>query len=144
MRLIATLGILLLAACSSGPSPMAFDEAQGMVDEVATRHSDLVRLTIHAVPTGQKRSRVIASNVASKLDQWSDPEDLEAMQTGEPVTLMEGDDLDYTVPVMQNGKAVAAVGVTVKGSDKEAMLASAQCIARELIGQITSGMRLPW
>ena len=144
MKLIAALSLLLLASCASGPKPMDFAAAQTMLEQVAGKHADLVRLTIHAVPTGEERARVIASNVASKLNQWSDPEDLEAMKTGEAVTLMEGANLDYTVPVMKDGKAIAAVGVTVKGDDKDKMTASAFSIAMELSRAIQAADVLPW
>jgi len=122
-----------LAGCAtSHPAPRAFPEAQAIVDEIMVRHSDLVRLTIHAVPAGGHRSRVIASTYPGKLNQWSDPEDVETLETGEPVEMTEGADLDYTAPVLDSsGAVIAAVGVTVTGTARPAMLASAKEIAGE-------------
>jgi hypothetical protein len=144
MRNFASLALLFLAACSSGPPPATFPAVQSMLDQVTGQHSDLVRLTVHAVPTGGDRARVIASTSAAKLGQWSDPEDVKALDTGETITMDEGPDLDYTMPVMSGGKAIAAVGVTVKGASKESMLASAKGIAQQVADSLLGMPALPW
>src|SRR5690606_33701399 len=100
--------------------PAEFPAAQQIVEQTANHHPDLVRLTIHAVPSGEARTRVVASNVPSKLDDWSDPEDLEAIEKQTPGWLEEGENIDYTHPVVdRTGTAVAAVGVTVAGNGPE-------------------------
>jgi hypothetical protein len=137
--------LLAFAGCASGPEPATFPAAQAIVDQVTARHQDIVRLSIHAVPPGTEKSRVVASNVKDKLDDWSDPEDIKAMETKQPVTMDEGKDLDYTAPVIDSsGKAIGAVGVTVKGTDRAKMLSSAQAIAREVSTAILSAPSRPW
>lgn len=146
MKILASLLVAGLAACAShGPGRASYPEAQRIVDGVAARHADAVRLTIHAVPHDTSKSRVIASNVAAKLDDWSDPEDVRAMQTKQPVTLSEGQLLDYTAPVVDaSGKAIAAVGVTVKGASEAAKLATAKSIASELSSAILASGKPLW
>lgn len=146
MKKLVSILVLGLSACSStGPGPAAYPEAQRIVEKLAAQHADVVRLTIHAVPTHGDKSRVIASNVADKLDDWSDPEDIQAMETRKSVTLKEGSNLDYTVPVVDaSGKAIAAIGVTVKGADEATMQASAKKIAGELSAAILAAGKPLW
>jgi len=146
MKKLVSILILGLASCSStGPGPASYPEAQRIVEKVVAQHADVVRLTIHAVPARGDRSRVIASNVADKLDDWSDPEDIQAMETKKSVTLKEGGNLDYTLPVIDaSGKAIAAVGVTVKGTDEAAMQASAKKVAGELSAAILAAGKPLW
>lgn len=141
---------LCFAACVSrppneGPQPVHYPEAMAIVERVAAKHKDAVRLSIHAVPREESKSRVVASSLPAKLDDWSDPEDLRAMETKQPVTMREGANLDYTLPVIdRSGAVVAAVGVTVRGSDEKAMLASAETIAREVAGAILEASQPLW
>ncbi len=146
MKLLAALLVLGAVSCSSpAPKASAHPEAQRIVDHVVSQHPDIVRLTIHAVPHGESRSRIVASNVAAKLGAWSDPEDARAMATKEPVTLEEGGNLDYTAPVIDgSGKAIAAVGVTVKGTNKTDMLTSAMMIAGEMSASILEAHEPLW
>lgn len=146
MKLLASMLLIGLAACSSaGSSKSHYPEAQAIVDRVSARHPDLVRLTVHAVPSDQKESRVIASNVPAKLYDMSDPEDLQAMSTKQSVTLKEGDRLDHTVPVVDaSGRAIAAVGVTVQGSSEASMRKIAEEIARETTSAILAAKKPLW
>lgn len=138
MKKVRSLVLLLLAACSApGAQHDSFPEAQRIVEQVAARHTDVVRLTIHAVPSRSARNVIVATNVAAKLGAASDPEDIEAMTSKQAVVLKEGDHLDYTAPVIDAaGRAIAAVGVTVRGASETAMRTSAESIARELSAAI--------
>ena len=145
--LIATSLVLtaLLPSCANGPAMTEFPAAQSLVDSVAAAHDDVVRLTIHAVPAGGEKAQVIASTSAEKRGSWSDPEDIQAMDSGEAVELMEGDDLDLSVPVMDaSGTAMAVVGVTVSGDDQAAMRQSAEQIAAELADGIRTAATPMW
>jgi len=146
MKILTALLLLGATACASPVSRSSLHpEAQRIVADVAARHADVVRLTIHAVPRQETRSRVIASNLAAKIGAWSDPEDLEAMRTRRAVTKEEGALLDHTAPVIDSsGVAIAAVGVTVRGSDRAAMLASAEHVAHELATAILAASRPLW
>ena len=58
-----------------------FPEAQAFIQTIVSEHPEIVRLTIHAIPTGQESSRIIACNLTNKIGKPSDPEDLEEMKT---------------------------------------------------------------
>ncbi len=132
MRRLALLSFVLAAACGIFHRDN-FHEAQQLVDSVVQRYPDIVRLTIHATPSGESACRVIASTNAARLGTSSDPEDLDALRTGEPVVLEEPDGLDVTVPVLPlDGKHTAVVGVTlskpvdtVKGIERAKHIAKA-------------------
>jgi len=146
MKIQALILVLGLAACSSSVADhSAYPKVQRIVDEVAARHAEVVRLTVHAVPSNAKTSRVIASNIGAKIGDASDPEDIRAMQTKQAVALEEGDHLDYTAPVIDaSGEAIAAEGVTVKGSSKARMRANAESIARELSSALIAADKPLW
>lgn len=131
---------------SSEESP--FRKAQELVDRIVAKHPDLVRLTIHAVPTGEEGSRIIACNNKEKIGKLSDPEDLEAMKTGEVVTLKEGDNLDVTAPIRdKTGKPIAATGITLpvsQGETENEVIDKAKTIAEELTIAIQNSDKPLW
>jgi hypothetical protein len=135
MRYAVVLISMLLVSCHSAPgNGDRFQRAQDLVDGIVLKNPDLVRLTIHAVPTGENASRIIACNVPAKLGQMSDPEDLEAMQTGTTVVLVEGNHLDVTAPILDtSGRAIAATGITLAnpgGASEQELRVKAEAIAR--------------
>ena len=149
MRINVVLLALLL--CSCGASSDNGDESadvQRLVEQTVARHPKLVRLTVHAVPTGETESRIIASNISDKLGNVSDPEDLRVMTTKEIVVLREGNNLDVTMPILDTaGKPVAATGITLEEDDvtgETALMMEAQMIAQELTTGIQAAKRLPW
>jgi hypothetical protein len=92
----------------------SFQAAQAIIDRLVAEHPEIVRLTIHAVPTGEKHSRIIACNIKEKIGRLSDPEDLEAMKSNTTTVLKEGDNLDVTVPISgKTGIPIAASGITL-------------------------------
>ncbi len=125
-----------------------FRKAQELVGNMVSKHSDLVRLTIHAVPTGEEISRIIACNIKDKIGKLSDPEDLEAMKTGETVVLREGDNLDVTAPIWNKaGKPIAATGITLRFGKEETesdLLKKATAIAKELNTAIQNAKKPLW
>lgn len=67
------------------------------------------------------------------------------MRTKQPVILREGELLDRTSPVIDaSGKAIAAVGVAVKGPSEAAMRAHAEIIANELAAAILAADQPLW
>ena len=125
-----------------------FRKAQELVEGMASKHPDLVRLTIHADPTGEETSRIIACNIKEKIGKPSDPEDLEAMKTGETVVLREGDNLDVTAPIWNKaGKPIAATGITLrfrKGETENEVVEKAKSIAKELNTAIQNAKKTLW
>lgn len=141
MRKIAVMLTLFALSCCAEPAEEdRFAVAQAIVESVVANHPDLVRLTIHAVPTGETASRIIACNVAEKRGQPSDPEDLQAMKTLETVILHESEMLDVTAPILDPaGRAIGATGITLNAGEsatEEALVEKAHSIARELMEAI--------
>jgi hypothetical protein len=110
--------------------------AQRLVDELAKKHPELVRIGLHVTPPSSSENIIIASNVAAKVGQKSDPEDLRAMKTGRPVVLREGENFDVTLPLHDaTGEIIGAIGLTLKpaGGEQEGdATRRARAIAREL------------
>ena len=151
MKQLATFLLLGLASCAApGPKPASHLSPMGqeIVQRVAASHSGVTRLTLHAIPTGTARARVVASTSPGKLGTWSDPEDLQVMATKAPVVLMDGANLDYTAPVLDgSGNAIATVGVTLAGgtsAGKEAETARAKEIAAEVTSAILAPGKPLW
>lgn len=154
MKALTTL-LLLGLACCAGPAPKRTSEpralspvGQEIVQQVAAKHSGVARLTLHAIPTGTAKARVVASTSPAKLGSWSDPEDLQVMATKTPVALMEGANLDYTAPIVDgSGNAIATVGVTLAGgtsAGKEAETARAREIAAEVGAAVLAAGKPLW
>jgi hypothetical protein len=130
----AVFGLFLLAGCAT-KAPMP--EVQEIVQDVAARHADVTRLTVHAVPASAGQSAdycVVACSLPERLGRKSDPEDLQSMQTGQIVVLDEQGAHDVTIPILQKGgKHTATVGVTVRaGTTRDAAMAQAKVIAAEI------------
>lgn len=116
--------------------------AQRLVDDLAKKHPELVRIGLHVTPPGSSDNIIVASNIPSKIGQKSDPEDLKAMEVGRPVVLKEGNNFDVTLPLHDAaGSAIGAIGLTFppKQSERETdALKRANTIAHELEKQIPS------
>lgn len=125
------------SALLPGKSP-----AQRLVDELSKKHPELVRVGLHVTPPGSSENIIVASNVAAKLGQKSDPEDLRAMETGRPVVLREGENFDVTLPLHDaTGKIIGAIGLTLKpagGEEEGDATRRARAIASELEKRIPS------
>lgn len=124
--------------CQNMPATVDAD-TQTLVEQLAGENPDIVRLSVHAIPDGGDKMHAIASTAADKRGTMSDPEDMRAVESGETIVLEEGAGTDVTVPILQqNGAYTAAAGVTLKGNDREAAIATAKAIA----GKIEAAMRM--
>ncbi len=114
---------------------------QALIDRTVTDYPYIIRLTIHAVPEGEKESRIIACNLREKIGRLSDPEDIEAMQKNCVIVLEEGANIDVTAPVVDEaGRPIAATGITVsvaQGESKQKAVEKALFIARLLNSAIS-------
>lgn len=130
---LALFAALFAAACQSTPSCCAScSKVQSVVESVAQQNPDCTRLSVHCASAGGA-AKFCASTDAARIGKPSDPEDLKAMQTGQPVVLDEAGAVDVTVPIQaKDGKFHAACGVTLKGAGmtKEQALARATTIAK--------------
>jgi len=122
--------------------PLGKTLAQRLVDELAKKHPELVRIGLHVTPPGNSDNIIVASNVAAKLGQKSDPEDLQAMKTGRPVVLKEGENFDVTLALHDaTSKIIGAIGLTLKpaaGEHEGGATRRARAIAGELEKRIPS------
>ncbi len=120
--------------------------AQKLVDELAANHPELARVGLHVTPPNRSENVIVASNVAAKIGQKSDPEDLSAMHSNKPVVLKEGADFDVTLPLHdRNGKLIGAIGLTfapLRGEQESGAARRARTIAQELERQIPSITKL--
>jgi hypothetical protein len=137
---------LLLGACqgspnsASCPASCASPQVQSIVDAVGREHPEVVRLTVHAKGQGCDKYCVIASTLAAKVCKLSDPEDVEAMNTGKPVVIDEVGAVDVTVPVLKEGaRCTATVGVTFEPNPemrREQFVELAAAIAKVVEGRM--------
>ena len=146
MRIVALLFVAMLGACASMKAP--YPAAQDIVDGVAAKHPELVRLTLHAVPADKMDCVQVASTVKKRRGKPSDPEDLKAMKTGQQVVLDEPGALDVTVPILRvTGKATAVAGVTLRledGANRAALVSKARTIAAELATAVSAAGKPVW
>jgi hypothetical protein len=120
--------------------------AQRLVDELAARHPELVRIGMHVTPPNKPDNIIIACNMSDRIGLKSDPEDLKAMKSGQPVVLKEGGNFDVTLPLHDAaGKAIGAIGLTFRslpGEQSEGAARRAQAMAHEIEKQIASTNQL--
>lgn len=152
-RWLAAVFVLAPLAGSTGCSMLGLEKAdtsaQSIVDGIVAKNPDVVRLTIHAIPTGGAESKIIACNLAERIGRASDPEDLNAMKTGNSTVLKEGENLDYTAPIRDAaGKTIAATGITLAGpkaGESEAdRIAKAENLAKEIQAAVQAAGKTLW
>jgi hypothetical protein len=101
---------------------------------------------MHVTPPGKSDNVIVACNLPERIGQKSDPEDLQAMKTGEPVVLKEGKNFDITLPLHDSaGNTIGAIGLTFPpraGEQKKDAARRARGMAREIEEQIPSAARL--
>ncbi|MDP2984455.1 MAG: hypothetical protein Q8O92_14145 [Candidatus Latescibacter sp.] len=149
MRKVGFLIVLCLYSCQFLTCHRKdFSEAQRIVEQIVARHPEIVRLTIHTVPSGEEKNRIIASNIHEKIGKYSDPEDIEVMKTKKIVVLREGSNLDVTALILDKADmAIAAAGVTLTfpgNTTEEALVKKAGEIAQELTAAIRAAKRPLW
>jgi len=156
MRWVALVLFGVLVGCGSqddagngvGAGAVPFPAAQKIVDLVASRHANLQRLTLHAVPADKAECTQIASTMPERRGKPSDPEDLDALRTGNEVVLEEPGAIDVTVPIMAvDGKPTAVAGITLaltEGADRDGLVSEARAIAQELEKEIRSAGKPLW
>lgn len=134
----------LLASTSAPPSGKIY--AQRLVDKLAADHPDLLRVALHITPPKQSDNVIIACNLPERIGRKSDPEDLKAMRTGQPILLREGENFDVTLPLHDAaGRTIGAIGLTFKprpGEQDPTATRRARAIAGQIEKQIASAEQL--
>lgn len=138
---------LVLVGCESKVATQ-YKEAQEIVETIVSSHDGLVRLSIHAIPDGETKSRIIACNVPKKLGMFSHDEDIKAITEKKTTLLHEDNKIDITMPIVNHqGQAVAATGVTLRyidEKDDKFYINKAQGIAKELSAKIFNAPQPLW
>jgi hypothetical protein len=136
----ALLCALAMPSCTTEAKENAV--VQAVVDDTAKKNPDILRLTVHCSTAGGKDLVAIASTLPARINKPSDPEDLQAVQSGQPVVRDEPNALDVSVPVLQkDGKHSHVVGVTLKAppdANKDAVKAKAIEIANSVATAISA------
>jgi hypothetical protein len=131
---------------SASLTPAGKIYAQRLVDELAARYPELVRIGMHVTPPNKSDNIIIACNVSERIGQKSDPEDLKAMNSGQPVVLKEGENFDVTLPLHDAaGKVIGAIGLTftpLSGEQDRDAASRARAMAHEIEKQIASTVQL--
>jgi hypothetical protein len=134
-----------LAGSASAP-PAEKIYAQHLVDKLAADHPDLLRVALHVTPPKKRDNLIIACNLPERIGRKSDPEDLQAMRTGQPILLREGENFDVTLPLHDAaGRTIGAIGLTFKprsGEQDPAATRRARAIAGQIEKQIASAEQL--
>ncbi|MCB9915018.1 MAG: hypothetical protein H6828_07705 [Planctomycetes bacterium] len=147
-RLLSVCLAFALAACASTPKAQPYPAAQAVVETVAARHPNLVRLTLHATPAGASALTQVASTDPDRIGRPSDPEDRQALTSGELVQLDEPGAVDVTVPILlAGGKPNAIAGVTLKASattNRDSLVTRASAIAQELEAEVRAAQKPLW
>lgn len=75
--------------------------AQRIVVQVKALHKEIAKLGLHAVPPGDTRNAIIASDNPQKIGKLSSPPDMEKLATGKPVAVrVEKDKIfDLLLPI---------------------------------------------
>ncbi len=145
--LTVVLAMVSVSCLAVGAQPR-HAAAQALIDSTVAAYPSIVRLTIHAIPTGQTQSRIIACNVGGKIGRLSDPEDLAAVAEDRTILLREGDDWDVTAPIRDTaGHPIAATGITLSlppGTTEDEALIQAKAIAATLTDAIQSSPTPMW
>jgi hypothetical protein len=131
---------------SASASSVEMIYAQRLVDALAAGHPELLRIGMHVTPPNRSDNIIIACNVSERIGRKSDPEDLKAMNSGQPVVLKEGENFDVTLPLHDaTGQVIGAIGLTFKplpGEKNADAARRARAMAHEIEKQIASRAQL--
>lgn len=121
--------------------------AQKLVDEVLSKHPEVIELAVHATPPNGKNNITLASNFGH-IGKTSSDEDLKVISSGEPMVGVYGEGKRYGVELALHdsaNKAIGAlsVGFRYKSGDQEReFLSKAEQVRNELQKRIPSLERL--
>ncbi len=148
IRKIVFIALALFFIGCESKTETPYQKAQKIVETIVSFHENLVRLSIHAIPKGETKSRIIACNVKKKIGMFSHHEDILAITEKKTTLLHEGNKIDITMPILdQHGQAIAATGVTllsVDGKEDNYYMNQAHIIAQELSAKILNSSKPLW
>ncbi len=110
-------------------------EVAKYIADLKAQDGSIVEINVHVTGLDGKTMK-IASTTPGKAGQPSDPEDIDAKMDNKIVTIVEGDNLDVTVPMVDKGGMPAALaGITISmknGLTKEKALAKGKELAKKI------------
>jgi hypothetical protein len=82
--------------------------AQRLIVRIRAMHPEIQKLSLHAVPLGQTKNAIVASNIPEKIGKVSSPGDLRIVASGQPqaVRIEDGRFWDTFVPLHDRTGAV--------------------------------------
>ncbi len=104
--------------------------AQSILIKVKSRHDDIVKLGLHAVPPGAADNVIIANITASKIGKKSSAKDLEKLAQNKPIAVRQEKDqtFDLLIPVtdskgrdLDGGFVVMEVPYSKASNEEEAL-----------------------
>jgi hypothetical protein len=116
--------------------------AQKLVDDMLSRHSELIVLAMHVTPPRAKDNIILASNFG-RIGKKGDDDDMNVINSGEPIVGVYGEGKRYGVELPlrdATSKTIGAlsVGFHYKSGDEKAFLSKAERIRDELQNRIPS------
>ena len=117
--------------------------AQKLVDDMLSKHSEIIVLAMHVTPPKAKDNIIIASNFG-RIGKKADDDDMKVVSSGEPKVgvYAEGKRYGVALPLRDaTNKAIGALSVGFhykSGDDEKALLSKAEKIRDELQKRIPS------
>lgn len=153
---LSTVPVALQAQTDKAPKTPAQDPstymhvsaplAQAVLLKVKSRHDDIVKLGLHAVPPGEADNVIIANITPSKIGKKSSPADLEKLAKQTPIAVRSDQNkiFDLLIPITDvNGGDLAGGFVVMevpysKASNEDAALKIGVAIRDEVQREIPS------
>jgi hypothetical protein len=117
--------------------------AQKLVDEMLSRHTEIIELALHVTPPKANTNIILASNFG-RIGKKADDTDLKVISTGQPVAGERAQGKRYEVELALRdsaNKTVGALSVGFRyqhGDDEKAFLSKAEKLRDELQARIAS------
>jgi hypothetical protein len=116
--------------------------AQKLVDDMLSRHSDVIVLAMHVTPPKAKDNIIIASNFG-RIGKKADDDDMKVISSGDPIAGVYGEGKRFGVELplrdaANNTIGALSVGFRYKNGDEKTFVAKAEKVRDELQKRIPS------
>lgn len=116
--------------------------AQKLVDDMLSRHSEVIALAMHVTPPKANDNIIVASNFG-RIGKKADDDDMKVINSGEPIVGVYAEGKRYGVEIPMRDTAnktigALSVGFHYKNGDEKAFLSKAEKVRDELQKRIAS------
>jgi hypothetical protein len=116
--------------------------AQKLVDDMLSKHSEVIALAMHVTPPKANDNIIVASNFG-RIGKKGDDDDMKVINSGEPIVGVYAEGKRYGVEIPMRDAAnktigALSVGFHYKNGDEKAFLSKAEKIRDELQKRIPS------